>query len=245
MQDGTFDLGIVPARSWDDLGVTSLRALQAPFLLDSDELVDEVVRGDLVEPLLEGLEGTGVRGLALWPESLRHPVGFGTPLLSLAEFHGAGIRAPYSRDVFAMIRALGSQPLDLNAKAMNAGYAAGRVAGAESGADVRLRAAGDHHGRRDALREDRHTRHRRRRLGPLGRPGANGAHRRRPEDPRLVGDRPSARGGAARPGLRERVGGHPGRGGGGRRDRAGHLPRPRGSEGGPRDRGRPSRRSRR
>ena len=136
VQDGTFDLGIVPARSWDDLGVTSLRALQAPFLLDSDELVDEVVRGDLVEPLLAGLEGTGVRGLALWPESMRHPVGFGTPLLSLAEFRGAGIRAPYSRDVFAMIRALGGQPLDLSAKAMNAGYAAGRVAGAEAGADV-------------------------------------------------------------------------------------------------------------
>jgi hypothetical protein len=112
-----------------------MRALQAPFLLDSDDLVDEVVAGDLAQPMLDGLDGTGVRGLILWPEALRHPVGFGTPLADLSDFRGAGIRAPYSRDVYAVLRSLGSEPLDLDAKAINAGYADGSVAGAEAGAD--------------------------------------------------------------------------------------------------------------
>ena len=47
IQDGTYDFGIVPARSWDDLGVDGLRALQTPFLLDSDDLVDRIVDGEL------------------------------------------------------------------------------------------------------------------------------------------------------------------------------------------------------
>ena len=57
VQDGTFDLGIVPARSWDDLGVDGMRALQTPFLLDSDDLVDRVVDGDLAQTLLERTRG--------------------------------------------------------------------------------------------------------------------------------------------------------------------------------------------
>jgi TRAP-type C4-dicarboxylate transport system substrate-binding protein len=135
VQDGTSDLGVVPARSWDDLGVDGLRALQTPFLLDSDELVDRVVAGDLARPLLDTLEGTGVRGLALWPEALRHPVGFGTPLLTLTDFRGARIQAPYSRDVYAMLRGLGSDPVWLDGKGVSAGYADGSLAGAESGTD--------------------------------------------------------------------------------------------------------------
>ena len=135
IQDGDFDLGIVPARSWNDLGVEGLRALQSPFLLDSDDLLDRVVDGELAQPLLDELEGTGVRGLALWPETLRHPVGFGRPLLTLADLRGARIEAPYSRDVYAILRALGSHPVDLNSNAVSAGYVDGSLAGAEAGAD--------------------------------------------------------------------------------------------------------------
>lgn len=136
VQDGDFDLGVVPARSWDDLEVTAFRALQTPFLLDSDELVDAVVADDLAEQMLEGLDGTGVRGLALWPDALRHPVGYGTPLLRLADFRGAVIRAPYSRDVYAMLRTLGSEPADLDHVAVNTRYAAGTLDGTEAGADI-------------------------------------------------------------------------------------------------------------
>ena len=31
---GELDMGLIPARAWDTEGVTSLRALQAPFLID-------------------------------------------------------------------------------------------------------------------------------------------------------------------------------------------------------------------
>ncbi|GAA1955657.1 hypothetical protein GCM10009798_13620 [Nocardioides panacihumi] len=135
VQDGTFDLGNVPARSWDDLEVEGLRALQTPFLVDSDDLVDRVVGGELAQLLLAGLDSTGVRGLALWPETLRHPIGFGKPILTPADFQGVQLQVPYSRDVHATIQALGSEPVWLDGADLNAGYAAGTLAGAESGAD--------------------------------------------------------------------------------------------------------------
>jgi len=37
---------MVPARAWDDPGGDSVRALRAPFLVDSDELVDLIVTSD-------------------------------------------------------------------------------------------------------------------------------------------------------------------------------------------------------
>ena len=135
VQSGTDDLGMVPARSWDDLGVSSLRPLQTPFLVDSDDLVDAIITGDLAAPLMSGLDEARVHGLALWPESLRHPIGFEHPLLSVEDFHGARLRAPYSRDVYALLRALGSEPVDVDGVATNAALAAGRLDGAETGAD--------------------------------------------------------------------------------------------------------------
>ena len=37
---GEIDMGMIPARAWDTEGVTTLRALFAPFLVDSDALGD-------------------------------------------------------------------------------------------------------------------------------------------------------------------------------------------------------------
>jgi TRAP-type C4-dicarboxylate transport system substrate-binding protein len=136
VQDGSYDLGVVPARSWDDLDVAAFRALQTPFLLESDNLVDAVVADDLADAMLKGLDGTGVRGLVLWPDALRHPVGYGTALLRLADFRGAELHAPYSRDVYAMLRTLGSEPSDLDRTAITTRYAAGTLDGTEGGADL-------------------------------------------------------------------------------------------------------------
>ena len=77
---GDLDMGMIPARAWDTEGVTSMRALHAPFLVTSDELAREVVTGDLADEMLAGLDELGLVGLALIPEGLRHPVGFGKPL---------------------------------------------------------------------------------------------------------------------------------------------------------------------
>jgi TRAP-type C4-dicarboxylate transport system substrate-binding protein len=138
LQQGEYDLALVPARSWDALEVSSLRPLQTPFLVDSDDLVDEIVKGDVADRLMSGLPDAGVHGLVLWPESLRHPVGFGRLLLTREDFHEATLRAPYSEDVYAMLRALGSRPVNLTNSAANAAYAAGRLQGAETGTTQRV-----------------------------------------------------------------------------------------------------------
>ena len=57
-------------------GISSLQALQAPFLIDSDELAEAVATDPLMEPLLAAMGEGGVAGLAVWPEDLRHPVAF-------------------------------------------------------------------------------------------------------------------------------------------------------------------------
>ena len=75
---GDLDMGMIPARAWDTEGVTSLRALNAPFLVTSDNLTAQIVTGVLAPEMLAGLETVGVTGLALIPEGLRHALLLGT-----------------------------------------------------------------------------------------------------------------------------------------------------------------------
>ena len=66
---GDLDMGMIPARAWDTEGVTSMRALHAPFLVTSDELAREVVTDDLADEMLAGLDELGLVGLALIPRA--------------------------------------------------------------------------------------------------------------------------------------------------------------------------------
>jgi TRAP-type C4-dicarboxylate transport system substrate-binding protein len=109
---GDLDLALVPTRAFDTLGVTTLRALQAPFLITDHELLAEVTRGELADDLLAGLAAADVVGLGLWPEELRRPVSYEEPLLTLADFDGRGVRVPTSETSFAIFRALGAEPSD-------------------------------------------------------------------------------------------------------------------------------------
>jgi TRAP-type C4-dicarboxylate transport system substrate-binding protein len=111
VRGGKLDLGWIGARAWDELGVTSLQALQAPFLITSYPLLDRVATGPLARRMLAGLARQHVIGLALVPELLRHPVGFRHPLSSLADFEGARIRTLPSRAGDALLRALGAIPV--------------------------------------------------------------------------------------------------------------------------------------
>jgi TRAP-type C4-dicarboxylate transport system substrate-binding protein len=114
---GDYDLGLVPARAWDTEGVTSLRALSAPFLITSDELLDDVVSSDLADQLMSGLDGTGVHGLALFPEGLRHPFGYKAPLLGPDDYRGQVIRTPRSATSTDVYEALGARAVDTEADA--------------------------------------------------------------------------------------------------------------------------------
>jgi TRAP-type C4-dicarboxylate transport system substrate-binding protein len=126
---GDVDLGLVPARAWDTQGVTSLRALSAPFLVTSDALLDDVVTSDLAKQLMSGLDGTGVHGVALFPEGLRHPFGFTAPLFGPDDYRGETIRTPTSATTAAVFKALGARTVDTELDART-------QAGAESAYDL-------------------------------------------------------------------------------------------------------------
>jgi TRAP-type C4-dicarboxylate transport system substrate-binding protein len=107
------DMGLIPSRSWDTEGVTSLRALNAPFLITSDKLLDEVISsGSLVGDLMSGLDKAGVIGIALFPEGLRHPFGLKQPLLGPADYRGKTIRAATSKTTAAVYKSLGASVND-------------------------------------------------------------------------------------------------------------------------------------
>jgi TRAP-type C4-dicarboxylate transport system substrate-binding protein len=134
--DGDEELGLVPARAWDELGVTTLQPLQAPFLVTSDDAVDAVLTDDVALGLMAGLDEVGLTGLALLPDSVRHPVAVGAPLLEPADYAGQLIRAPRSAVTWAALRALGADPQDLAGSALTAAVREGRVRGAESAVDL-------------------------------------------------------------------------------------------------------------
>jgi TRAP-type C4-dicarboxylate transport system substrate-binding protein len=113
VMDGRLDLGMVPSRAWDDVGVDSLRALTAPFLVTTDTLTAAVVSDDhLVDQLTSGLPAVGVSALGLFPEGLRHPFGFHGPLRGAADYQGGVVRAGWSRTANSMFQALGATTTD-------------------------------------------------------------------------------------------------------------------------------------
>ena len=128
--DGDLDMGLIPARAWDTEGVTTLRALNAPFLVDSDEMTARVVQSSVAEVMLAGLDEVGVRGLALLPEGMRVVMSFGEPLLTPDDFAGALVRVPASATTYAAFEAMGAIPDDLTAN--DAAIAAGEVDGIET-----------------------------------------------------------------------------------------------------------------
>ena len=127
---GELDMGLIPARAWDTEGVTTLRALNAPFLITSDELAAEVASSELAGSMLAGLDPVGVTGLALLPEGLRHVFSFGEPLLTPGDFKGELVRVSASDTTYATFAALGATPDDVTAN-FDA-ISNGQVAAAES-----------------------------------------------------------------------------------------------------------------
>lgn len=76
VQRGEAEFTMTGSRVWDLVGVTSLQALQAPFLIDTDELALAVAKSDIATRALDGMAKGGVDGLAIWPQELRHLYAF-------------------------------------------------------------------------------------------------------------------------------------------------------------------------
>jgi len=132
---GTLDMGMIPARAWDTEGVTTLRALQAPFLITSNDLAGKVVTAEVANQMLAGLDKADITGLALVPESLREIFSFGKPFLTVRDFEGATIRVPRSDTSSKVFKALGATADDLvdaDGNKFDQAVADGTVAAAES-----------------------------------------------------------------------------------------------------------------
>ncbi len=136
VQSGKLAAALIPTRAWDELGVTSLQALQAPFLISSEQLVGQIVQSELAEQMLAGLDKAGVVGLTLIPESLRHPVGFARPFLNVDDFAGATIRAPLSNASYRLLEALAAKPIDTCCDEFSLAVTDGSIAGAEAAFNV-------------------------------------------------------------------------------------------------------------
>jgi TRAP-type C4-dicarboxylate transport system substrate-binding protein len=112
VRDGRYDLGVVNAQAWSDIGVTSLEPLQAPLLMSDQSLIRAVLASPIADRMLDGLRTQHVVGLALirlWP---LHPMGYrGRPMTNPADFRGKHIHVPVSRVNDAAVSALGATPV--------------------------------------------------------------------------------------------------------------------------------------
>ena len=109
VKDGRLDMGMVPSRAWDRLGVTSLSALTTPFLITTDSLSEKVLSDPkLAAQLNSGLPKAGFTALGLYPDGLRHPFGFHGALKGAADYRGKVVRTPYSQGSEDIFRALGA-----------------------------------------------------------------------------------------------------------------------------------------
>jgi hypothetical protein len=110
--DGTYELGLVPSRGFDVLGVETLRALNTPFLITSQAALETVLDSELRDELLAGLSNAGLVGLDIFPDGLRHPFGYNQPLDGAEDYDGALIRAGTSDTVSRLFESLGADVTD-------------------------------------------------------------------------------------------------------------------------------------
>jgi TRAP-type C4-dicarboxylate transport system substrate-binding protein len=123
VRDGRFDLGWIGSRAWDELGITSFQALQAPFLVTSYPLIGRIATSSVAARMLDGLRAHGFVGLALVPDRLRHPFGVARPFRSPRDFAGARIRVIPSRATDMLMRALGATPVHISGSEIDAATA--------------------------------------------------------------------------------------------------------------------------
>jgi TRAP-type C4-dicarboxylate transport system substrate-binding protein len=110
MRRGRADLAFAASRAWDEFGAHRLRALAAPFLVDSYRLEERVLSSELVDSMLDELRPLGLVGIGILPGPIRRPLGVRQPLASPSDFKGLTIGTQQSRVADAALRALGARP---------------------------------------------------------------------------------------------------------------------------------------
>jgi len=129
---GEAELGWVGARAFDELGVTSLRALTAPMLLDSYAVQQAVIEGDIAQDALADLSATGIEAVTLLPGAMRHPISAPRPLIAPEDWAGLTIYVFHSQQNVQSVAALGAAPVELGFEQRDAGISAGTIQGLEN-----------------------------------------------------------------------------------------------------------------
>jgi TRAP-type C4-dicarboxylate transport system substrate-binding protein len=111
VRDGRYDLGVIGAQAWDELGVRSLEPLQAPFLVSDQSLLRAVLASPLANRMLAGLSAQHVVGLSIMQLWLLHPFGYEGPMTTPADFRGKRVQVPFSRVNDAVVSAMGATPV--------------------------------------------------------------------------------------------------------------------------------------
>ncbi len=104
---GEVQLALLPDWIATDLGVPGIAAVKAPFVITDHRVVNELVVDPAAQELLDGFAEHGLVGLALLPETMRHPVTYGPQLRGPESYEGLRIRSldPAAEPVFAEIGA--------------------------------------------------------------------------------------------------------------------------------------------
>jgi TRAP-type transport system periplasmic protein len=112
VEAGKADLGWVGGRAWDAVGITSFDALQAPFLIDSYALEEQVVQGAIAAGMLRRLPPRLV-GLGVLPGPLRYLLSAPRPLRTPSDISGLRVGFQGASEPVASLRALGATPVRL------------------------------------------------------------------------------------------------------------------------------------
>jgi TRAP-type C4-dicarboxylate transport system substrate-binding protein len=107
---GVDDLGWAHTRAFDRLGPTSLRALDAPLLIDDHATQAAVLRSALPARMLAELRPVGVVGLGLLAGRIERPAGRGRPLRAASDYRAATLRTHDSAAHDGLARVLGARP---------------------------------------------------------------------------------------------------------------------------------------
>lgn len=111
LQSGQADLGVIPARAFDDLGVTEFDALLAPMEINTMALQAKVLGSDVATDMLSGVQRLGLVGLGVLPGPMRLPAGISRPLVAPGDYAGARIGVATSAMTERSLRALGAKPV--------------------------------------------------------------------------------------------------------------------------------------
>jgi tripartite ATP-independent transporter DctP family solute receptor len=112
--------------------VPAANVLSLPFLFRSFDHLHKVLDGEIGNEILAGFERQGFIGLTFYDSGARSVYNSVRPIRTLADMKGLRIRVQQSEVMFAMIKALGADPIELPYGQVSTGLSTRLVDGAEN-----------------------------------------------------------------------------------------------------------------